>query len=313
MTKPIISIVVCTYNRSTLLKQCLESLCFQTLPDDNFEVIIVDNNSTDDTKKTASAVTEKYSNFRYVIESNLGLSYCRNRGIKEAKGEYVAFIDDDARAAADWAEKIVASFSDVTPVPSVVGGVILPFYDTDPPRWFKDEYETRSWGEEPKMLEPPEAEYGFSGSNCVVKKDILNEYSGFNTDLGMKGRKLQLGEESDLFSRVYRKYPFFWYDPSIKVYHYAPSWKLKKSYQFRRSFMAGKSAANIHAADVSFVFLMRKVWELIHYSAKSVYAVIIDTNPRTDVLFRKTRAVCHRAGGVVESIKILLKKSFVKK
>jgi len=311
MTKPALSIVVSTYNRETLLKQCLESLCAQTLAKNKFEVIIIDNNSTDNTKETAHSFTAQYDNFRYVSESKQGLSYCRNRGIKESNAEYIAFIDDDGKAEPDWAEKIVYSFNNVKPAPSAVGGIILPFYDCQPPGWFKDEYETRTWGDRKKFLEPPAGRYGFSGSNCALKKNIFTKFEGFNSDLGMKGNTLKLGEEADLFFRVYKKHPFFWYDPSIKVYHYAPLWKMKKSYYYKRQYIAGKSAAYIHQADVSIKFLFKKTGELIFYSIKSIYSIVIDS--RDDIFFRKTRAVLHKTGYIVESFNILIKNFFTNK
>ena len=101
-----ISVIVCTYNRAYLLKNCLRSLVDQLVETSTFEVIIVNNNATDDTEEVAKSFTEKYPNFRYIIEPNQGLSNARNRGYKEAKGEYVAYIDDDARAYTDWVENI---------------------------------------------------------------------------------------------------------------------------------------------------------------------------------------------------------------
>ncbi|MCD6459720.1 glycosyltransferase family 2 protein, partial [bacterium] len=260
MMKPYLSVIVCTYNRAGLLKQCLLSLCGQTLTSDKFEVIIVDNNSTDSTYQVSSLFTEQYKHFRYVTELNQGLSYCRNTGITEADGEYIAFIDDDAKAESGWAEKIVYSFLNVTPAPSAVGGQILPFYDTKAPRWFKDEYETRSWGEHQTFLQPPRAQHGFSGSNCAVRKNFFKEIGYFNTELGMKGNKLKLGEEADFFCRLYRKHPFFWYDPAVKVHHYTPSWKMKTFYQLKRQYISGKASAYIHQSDISSKKFFKKLY-----------------------------------------------------
>ena len=101
-----LTVVVCTYNRSDLLAGCLESLCQQTIKKDKFEIILVDNNSTDNTSEIAKGFLDQ-SNFRYLLETSPGLSHARNRGLNEAKGEYVGYIDDDARAKYDWLETAI--------------------------------------------------------------------------------------------------------------------------------------------------------------------------------------------------------------
>ena len=93
---PLISAVICTYNRADLLAGAIESLLEQTLNPAHREIIVVDNASTDGTR----AVVEQFApdGVRYVLETRQGLGYARNRGWQEARGEFVAYIDDDARA-----------------------------------------------------------------------------------------------------------------------------------------------------------------------------------------------------------------------
>ncbi|MFH1754161.1 MAG: glycosyltransferase family A protein, partial [Candidatus Latescibacterota bacterium] len=102
-----LSVIVCTYNRSPLLVSCLDSLVNQTLPVTNFEIVLVNNNSTDDTQAIAERYAGGHGNIRVINELKQGLSHARNRGWQEAKGKYVAYIDDDAKTLSDWAGRVV--------------------------------------------------------------------------------------------------------------------------------------------------------------------------------------------------------------
>ena len=238
-----LSIVVCTYNREELLRLSLQSLVEQTLDKERYEVIVVDNNSTPAAREIALRFVEAEPNFRLVREERQGLSHARNRGWREACGRYVAFLDDDAKASPDWCGGVLQAFSAVAPPPAAVGGEIRPYYDATPPDWFTDDFEIRTWGDGPALLTEPRAKYGFSGSNMAFPKAILEEFAGFSPELGMRGEATALGEETDLFSRVYRKYPRFWYDPRLLVYHWTSQQSMTVSYRLYRAFKGGESLA----------------------------------------------------------------------
>lgn len=254
---PLVSVVVCTYNRADLLAVCLQTLADQTLNKSLYEVIVVNNNSTDNTQETAEDFARQ-ANFRVVVEMNQGLSHARNRGYKEARGEYVAYIDDDARADERWLENVILSFENVKPEPVAVGGVILPWYEKTPPEWFMDDYEIRSWGTEKGFLQAPRAQDGFSGSNMTFKKSILEEFGGFSADYGVVGDSLRLGEETELFNRIYKKNPLFWYDPDIRVEHLVPARKISVRYRLERAYMGGISGA-ARNGNYSFIAMLKAV------------------------------------------------------
>jgi len=238
-----LSVVVCTYNRADWLPAALSSLAEQTLDNDHYEVLVVDNNSTDTTKETATEYVNKYPNFRLLSEKKQGLSHARNLGWQSACGEFVAFMDDDARAEQDWGERIIAAFRNIQPRPVSVGGKILPLYDAPLPSWFSREIEVRSWGEEPCFLDEAKRRYGFSGSNMSFPRDVLERYGGFSTELGMQGSKLRLGEESYLYNRIQEQEPLFWYDPKLIVHHLVPRRNLTLRYRLARAYAAGRSTA----------------------------------------------------------------------
>ncbi len=147
---PLISVVVCTYNRVNLLADALHTLCHQTLDRSEYEVMVVDNNSSDNTREMVDEFCRRFSHVRYCFEPKQGLSYARNRGWREARGEYVAYVDDDARAGENWLKTALVLIANTKPAPLCLGGPILPFYSTTKPIWFKGEM--RTWGDSPRYL-----------------------------------------------------------------------------------------------------------------------------------------------------------------
>ncbi|MFX0093634.1 MAG: glycosyltransferase family 2 protein [Candidatus Hodarchaeota archaeon] len=245
--EPRLSAVVCTYNRSHYLKAVLQSLADQYLDKSQYEVIIVDNNSIDQTEQVARSFLNRYSNFRYVREPKQGLSYARNRGYKEARGEYIAYIDDDAKANPDWGERILNAFETITPKPVAVGGNQQAWWERPPPKWLAD---FMGWirGSKKGFLQPPYAQYGFGGYNMAIKKSILEQFSGFLPKYG-RGGNIALGEESELFHRIYQDHPYFWYDPSIEVKHRMTISKMRLPFRIKQAFLSGIVSKQMHGAS----------------------------------------------------------------
>jgi len=101
-----ISVIICTYNRSNSLADTLLCLTKQTYESENWELIVVDNNSNDNTKEIISELSKQLPNLTYKFEPQQGLSYARNLGINSAKGEIIAFTDDDVLPEKDWLVQI---------------------------------------------------------------------------------------------------------------------------------------------------------------------------------------------------------------
>lgn len=240
-----ITVVVAAYNRAELTKQCLMAIAGQTLSTDLFEVLVVNNNSTDNTEQMVTEFIVDKSNFRLINEKMQGLSAVRNRGWKEGKGQYVVFIDNDIMPQPDLLEKVLSAFDSIRPSPLVIGSKIMPSFSSKPAKWWSDDFEIRSWGEHARFLTSAEAWEGFSGGCCTFKKDILEALNGFSTTLGMNGEKLRGGEETDLFNRIHAMNDdndhSLWYDPEILVYHWVPKAHLSFFYHLKRSYGFGVS------------------------------------------------------------------------
>jgi len=293
-----LSVVVCTYNRSELLGSALTSLAGQTLGGEDYEVIVVDNNSTDGTAEIGRSFANKYKNFYFLQEKSQGVSHARNRGWQAAQGRYVAFLDDDAKATPDWCSRILQAFAEVSPQPAAVGGSIHPWYEVTPPGWFTDDFEIRTWGNVAGFLRPPVARFGFAGSNMAFPRSILEACGGFDVNLGPRGNQASFGEDSELFFRIHEKAPWFWFDPAIKVLHWVPLRNMTISYRIWRSFQTGWSGALIHRHQFFSYGHLRAILILVYVLLKAPFSVIFTRNNRKGAAVRALQRVSTRLGFV---------------
>lgn len=182
-----VSLIVPTYNRAEYLNKSLETFANQTLDKSSYEIILVDNNSSDDTKKVFNILLNKFPehNWTYFFEPKQGLHFARNRGILLSRGEVVVFGDDDIEASPKWLESLLTSFEKDEKI-GIAGGPIIPIWDKPPPEWIYD-YGTKevhgvfaylNYGNESKYLEN---EILF-GCNFAIRKKIAIEIHGSGPD-----------------------------------------------------------------------------------------------------------------------------------
>jgi glycosyltransferase involved in cell wall biosynthesis len=135
-----VSVVVCTYDRCALLVDALASLLAQDAGRVRWELIVVDNNSRDDTPETVLRAMEPGGvEVRYLFEPRQGLCHARNAGIAAARAPVVAFTDDDVRVTPDWVRRIHRAFA-AHPEVDFVGGRVLPRWPRTPPAWLTAEH-----------------------------------------------------------------------------------------------------------------------------------------------------------------------------
>ncbi|TLY35805.1 MAG: glycosyltransferase family 2 protein [Nitrospirae bacterium] len=273
---PKLSVVLCTYNRSQLLRIALDSLVGQSLVKSEYELLVVDNSSTDDTTAAVKAFQTQYASPEIILvsEARQGLGYARNAGYKNARGRYVAFIDDDCVATKDWLQMLLDCFEQIYPQPWSVGGPIRPVYDVPRPVWFKDSYETDTWGERPRLLKRRES---FTGCNMSFRKDVLERYGGFDTTLDMKGESLSLAGETDLYRRMWSAEGtrcLFYYSPHAVMHHRIDAFKMTVSYQLKRAFAAGQVSCTIAQVEPIFRRCLLFVGSMVLLLWHTVLAVL---------------------------------------
>lgn len=240
-TEPLISVVICTRNRSQYLAWALESLMQQTLDPKWFEILVVDNNSDDNTAEVVRNAAPE-GRIRYVIEPVLGLSVARNRGWREARGKYIGWLDDDAKPVKTWLE--VAHRIITGPGYEIFGGPFIPFYDLPKPVWYKDEYGSRILSDTARELDVFET---LSGNNFFMRRDLLVKHGGFKSEFGMTGNKIAYGEESELQIRIRHADPSVrsYYDPDVLIEHLVRVRKIRFYWFFETAVATARDTIQI--------------------------------------------------------------------
>ena len=244
------SVVICTYNRAALLGEAIRSVFRQEYPQDRFEILVVDNDSPDD---TASVVAELAPAspvpLRYLVENRNGLSYARNLGIEQSRFEFVAFLDDDAIACPTW----LAVFNRVIDEQHalVVGSRIEKAFEPgfSPPAWFHFQYikhffgvNYRDRGRMERVFRVRHPLY-LTGASIAYARRLFDRFGGFNTQLGRDGKTLLAGEET-FFNLVLDKnnVPIYYTDEAY-VDHFVESFRVTKKHLVRKAYWSGVTSA----------------------------------------------------------------------
>jgi glycosyltransferase involved in cell wall biosynthesis len=230
----IISIILCTYNRGESLSKALQSLAASELPDSvEWEVVVVDNNSTDETRAVTEEFCRKYpTHFRYVFGPRRGKSHALNLGIQEARGDVLAFTDDDVTVERSWAQNLTASLKD--DAWAGAAGRTLPAQPFCMPSWISPE---RPHALAPLAIFDPPLEAGDLnvppyGVNMAFRKAVFQKHGGFRTDLGPGlGKGIpQKCEDSEFGARLLQAGEKLRYEPQAVLYHSVPPSRVQQSY-----------------------------------------------------------------------------------
>jgi glucosyl-dolichyl phosphate glucuronosyltransferase len=250
-----LSVILCTYNRCQKLAKALESIAASVLPGScDWEVLVVDNNSKDQTRELIEAFVRQHPDrFRYVFEPQQGKSNALNRGIVEAKGETLAFVDDDVTVEPAWLQNLTAPLQNRSWVGA--GGRICAPGNVALPPWIGLEGNHSlagslalfDRGASPRQLTDPPY-----GTNMAFRREMFEKYGIFRTDLGpCPGSEIR-GEDTEFCVRLMKAGERLLYQPSAVVYHEVPENRLQKKYflawyfDYGRAFVRTKdSKANL--------------------------------------------------------------------
>jgi len=243
-----ITVVIPTRDRSELLNRALASLVYQSLPQAHFEVIVVDNGSTDTTRSVCDAFASRFISFRYLYDARPGLHIGRHLGLKHARGDILAYGDDDIVAFPSWLEGIFEAFQDEEIV--LVGGKIVPEFECAPPEWFDQLWVKTQWG---KALGPYSVlDFGDTiklispnyvwGCNFSIRRETLLYCGGFHPD-GMPQDLIRFrGDgETAVSNAIAALGEKTLYHPKASVKHWVPSNRMTTTYLYKRAYAQGVS------------------------------------------------------------------------
>lgn len=246
-----ISVIICTYNRSYHLKNVLKSLFEQVVPEGlKWEIVVVDNNSTDDTKNTVKQLTDSLNlSIEYLFESREGKSYALNTGIQKAKGQIIAFTDDDVIVDRNWIKTIYHSFKQ-----NGCDGLCGKIYITLPekkPHWLTKELwgflGYLDYGDKPFFITNED----IFGGNVAYSRKTIERTGLFNVNLGRTGNKLIGKEDVEYGKRVIEQGRKLLYEPALKVFHKIEPWKFKRGYFLKLHYYEGKLSAKQYDKSIN--------------------------------------------------------------
>lgn len=237
-----ISVIVCTYNRAPILRKMLNSFFRQPLGDlEGHELIVVDNNSTDSTER----ITEEFLHYpciQYVRYGVQGLAHARNRAWAEARGDYIAYLDDDVMVGEQWMRSLVDCIAQ-TGASFIYGRVHLVF-KSNPPEWlgpalrpYLGEVDLGSTRLKLTATRP------FRSVNAAIRKTMLAAHGGFDNNLGRIGKELLTGEDAALISGIMRAGEIVVYEPKMDAGHLIGEDRLEWDYFNRLYAGLGKTMA----------------------------------------------------------------------
>lgn len=233
-----ISIIIATYNRSESLRKTLDSIKELVVPKDTtWEIIIIDNNSTDNTRDVVEEFRLKTGlKVIYIYEEKQGKPYALNHGLRIARGKVVALTDDDVIVDRYWLCNILKAFERTNA--TCLGGRVLPLWEKEPPSWLRKELygciALLDLGNEYLEISEP----NIWGVNMAVKNSFFQKYNFmFNTNF------LKRGEDTDLVEKLLVNKELVYYCPDMIVYHCIPIERMKKSYFRKWKFDQGKFRA----------------------------------------------------------------------
>ena len=240
---PRISAIIATRNRASYLRKAVESLVHQTLDPDLYEIIVVDNGSQDNTKQ----VVEEFAfvpNLHYFFEPVPGCSRARNTGWRNAQGQIIAFMDDDAIAHPEWLARYIEAFDHYGASVGSIGGKVELIWEVPKPDWLS----TRLLGilsvyHYSDAMVVLDTDQWLSICNLAYPIEVLKKANGLREDLGRQGNNLRAGAENFLRQQTDEWGLITVYHPDILVQHHIPLSRLTKKWFKNAAFWQGKSDA----------------------------------------------------------------------
>ena len=271
-----LSVIICTYNRDKYIYNVLKSLADNTYPHDSYEIVLVNNNCTDNTESECIRFHQDHPDvaFNCYKETNQGLSYARNCGITKAKGDILVYVDDDALVNEAYLQTYADFFSE-HPEVDAAGGPIIPKYETKEPSWMSHYTKMlltayKYKGEDIKEFESNDYP---GGGNAAYRASVFEKVGLFNVELGRKGNSLAASEEKDIFDKMRALGMKIFYLPTATLYHIIPQYKLEKEYFKRLTYAIGQSERRRTKEISNGKYIKRVLSEIVKWGGTMVLLI----------------------------------------
>lgn len=244
------TVLICTYNRAHHLGETLDSIALSHVDGLTWNLIVVDNNSTDDTRAVVASRADTYPvALKYLFEPRQGKSNALNTGLNEIDAAVVVFTDDDVRVTPSWLDAACRTILDDDTI-DYAGGPVAPIWGAAAPAWL-DQSRSDLWGTL-AILDYGADSFVFEerrrvplGANMAVRRTLIDRIGGFDPDLGRRGKSLLGQEQAEFFCRSRAAGARGRYVPAMRLYHHVPAARLTREYFRRWWFWKGVSKARL--------------------------------------------------------------------
>ncbi len=235
-----VTVAIPTYNRADFLRQTLAGLVAQQFPREHFEILVIDNNSTDHTAAVVAEFASAKPTPRYLCEEKQGLDYGRNRAIAEARGEIIVFGDDDILVKPDWLAQMAVPLIADSGARKVgaVGGEVIPVFPDGLPDWVREWHAPLAFRAD---LGPIPAKHSPMGANLAFPKWVFEQLGPFHTALDRAAGNYFSGGDSEMIRRVRAAGLQVWFAPGADVQHQMPASRTTFRYASRHAFDSARS------------------------------------------------------------------------
>jgi glycosyltransferase involved in cell wall biosynthesis len=298
-----ISVIIPTFNRARVLEETVRNFLECQTDGVDYELLIVDNNSTDRTKEFAEQLALRIPRIRYIFEPLQGANRARNRGIRESRGEIVAFVDDDVYFSPCWLTALESTFQRRTDV-ACIGGKVVAHFDDGRPSWLHDDqlwiYGVTRYGDHEREIQPPEIPIG---CNMAFRRTVFDQIGNFHLLPGRKGGNLLSIDENHLLFNIAKAGLKTLYSPAVQVTHRMPSARTSRRWVLKRYYWQGVSDIVLRQLDdgpISRVILtkqaIRKLFGLLRRWKE--IAGLLSSRKRRDggLHFKNQLDICYKLG-----------------
>jgi glucosyl-dolichyl phosphate glucuronosyltransferase len=235
-----VTVAIPTYNRADFLRQTLAGITEQQFPREHFEVLVIDNNSTDHTAAVVAEFANRHPAPRYIREAQQGLDHARNRAVAEARGDIIVFGDDDILVAPDWLAQIAVPLLADTSSRRIgaVGGEVIPVFPDGLPEWVREWHAPLAFR---TNAGPLDAKRSPMGANLAFPKWVFEELGPFHTALDRSAGNYFSGGDSEMIRRIRAAGLEVWFAPAAAVKHQMPASRTTFRYAARHAFDSARS------------------------------------------------------------------------
>ncbi len=248
-----ITVAVCTYNRFHILGKCLESLRKQTLPTEQYQILVVDNSLNPEASKEFRDSLTEFTNLKYMITDRAGIGYARTVAMNNCKTEFIAYTDDDCVVPSNWLENILATFDRYSEGVGGIGGSVEPSWEIRPPKWLNgpllEQMALLDWGSEDCYIDT-EVKKWLLTANAAYRMRALRAAGGFPTHLG-RLKNLPFAHEELAANTAIQKLGYdLVYSPSFSVNHLVPAKRMTQKWICLEAFLDAASIVLMQYRDL---------------------------------------------------------------